>query len=129
MSHFVKIRTIIRETELLQQALRDLGFSFREGEGLVVRGDARKTETAEIVVATGSSWDIGFRRTGEGYEIVADWYRIEQRTPLRRKEFHEKVARRYAYHVVLAQAREQDLVVEEETVEDGNIVLVLSEKG
>lgn len=129
MSHFVKIQTVIRERELLKQALADLGHSFEEGDGLEVRGDSRGVERAEIVVRTGTSFDVGFRRTGDQYEIVADWYRVERTSSLRRREFVEAVTRRYAYRVVLAQAREQDLIVEEETLEDGNIVLVLSERG
>ena len=61
--------------------------------------------------------------------MVADWYRVEQLTPLRRQDFVSSVTRRYAYNVILAQAREQNLVVEEERLESGDIVIVLSERG
>jgi hypothetical protein len=129
MSHFVRIMTVLREREILKDALRDLGLAFEEGEGLEVRGDARRTETAEVVVRTTGGFDVGFRPSGEEYEIVADWYRVERSSSLRRKDFVEAVTRRYAYRVVLAEARAQNLVVEEETLEDGNIVIVLSERG
>ena len=129
MSHFVRIKTVLREREILKDALRDLGLAFEEGESLAIRGDSRQTETAEIVVRAGGGFDVGFRRSGEEYEIVADWYRVERSSSLRRKDLVEAVSRRYAYRVVLAEAREQDLVVEEETLEDGNIVIVLSERG
>ena len=129
MSHFVRIHTIIREREHLLQALRDMGLAFDEGPGLEVRGDSRRTESADIVVRTGSGSDVGFRKAGDEYEIVADWYRVEQVSSLRRGEFVAAVSRQYALHVVRAQAREQGLIVEEERTEGGDIVIVLSERG
>ena len=130
MSHFVRIQTVIREDEILRESLRALGYSFDEGESLPVRGDARSSETAQIVVRTGTGYDVGFRRSGEAYEIVADWYRVEQGTPLRRQAFIDEVTRQYSVLVVRAQAREQNLVIEEETVdEEGRIVITLSERG
>ena len=61
MSHFVRIRTQIREQEHLVQALRDLHYQFQEGQNLVVNGFLGNKETAEVVVNTGSKYDIGFR--------------------------------------------------------------------
>jgi hypothetical protein len=129
MSHFVKIRTSIREREHLMQALRDLGHTVEEGPNLTIQGDSGKTELAAIVVRTGSGYDVGFQWSGEDFTAVADWYRIEQATELKRKDFLEAVTRRYAYNVIRAHAQEENLIVEEETVEDGNIVIVLSERG
>lgn len=130
MSHFVKIRTQIREREHLVQALRDLHYSFREGENLIVRGFAGNRETAEIVVSTGSEYDIGFQRKASEYEIVADWWGVEGNTRIRRESFVQEVSRRYSYNLICEQAREQNLVVEEEqTLENGDVVLILSERG
>ena len=129
MSHFITIRTDLREREHLLAALRDLGHVPEEGEGLTVSGDSQKTETAEILVRTGCGFDVGLRRAGEGYEVVADWYRVEQLTSLRRQAFIRELTRRYAYRVICAQAKEQNLIVEEERVENGDIVIVLSERG
>ncbi|HZN60185.1 MAG TPA: DUF1257 domain-containing protein [Planctomycetota bacterium] len=128
MSHFVTIRTEIREREHLVGALRDLGLDFTEGQGLTVRGDARRGETADIVIRTGAAADIGLRWSGGVFEVVADWYRVEQTTALRRKQFLGELQRRYARRVVLDQAKAQNLVVEEERLENGDIVLLLSER-
>jgi hypothetical protein len=110
-------------------ALRDLRLAFEEGEDLPVHGDQRASERAEIVVHVTPGVDIGLRLKDGVYEIVADWYRIEQSSALRKTEFIDNLNRRYAYHVVLDQAKEQNLIVEEETQENGDIVIVLSERG
>ena len=128
MSHFVKVRTRISERSHLLDALRQLGLSFDAGEKLEVRGDRAKPEQAEIVIHLAPGTDIGFRKIGETYEIVADWYRVEQRTPIRKKNFLEELNRSYACHVIRDQAREQNLIVQEETLENGDVVIVLSER-
>ena len=130
MSHFVKIRTQIREREHLVAALRDLHHQFQEGENLVVRGYAGNRERAEVVVSTGSEYDIGFRRQAQEYEVVADWWGVEKDTPIRQQSFLQEVNRQYAYNLIQDQAREQDLIVEEEeTLENGDVVIILSERG
>lgn len=128
MSHFVTIRTELREREALLEALRDLGLAFEEGKDLPVRGDQRREERAEIVVHAAPGADVGFRRTGEAYEAVADWYRLEQQTGMKRPAFLARLSQRYGYHIVLAQAKDQNLIVEEEVLPDGEIILTLSER-
>lgn len=130
MSHFQRIRTQIREREHLVQALRDLHHQFREGENLVVRGWSGNRETAQVVVDTGSQYDIGFRRTAQEFEVVADWWGVEGNTKIRQEPFIQQVNRQYAYNVIREQAREQNLIFEEEQVmENGDRVIILSERG
>ena len=130
MSHFVRIRTQIREREHLAQALRDLHYQFQEGRNLVVRGWQGNRETAEVVVNTGSNYDIGFRRQAEEFEVVADWWGVENNTPIRQRSFLEQVRQRYSYNLVKEQAREQYLIVEEEQeLANGDVAILLSERG
>ena len=129
MSHYVRIRTQLRERNMLLRSLQDLGLPFEEGERLAVRGDPKKKEWADVIVTASPDADIGLRYNGEAYDIVADWYRIEQTGDLRREQFLKDLQRRYSYQLVLDQAKEQNLIVEEERLEDGDIVLVLSERG
>ena len=130
MSHFIRIKTQIREREHLTQALRDLHYQFQEGENLVVHGFAGNRETAQIVINNGSNYDIGFRHTTDEYEVVADWWGVERSTPIRQKTFVEQVNRQYAYNLIHEQAREQNLIVEEEQeLENGDVVIILSERG
>ena len=132
MSHFVQIRTQIREREQLVAALRDLHHQFREGENLQIRGYSGSRETAEVVVDTGSQYDIGFRRPGQQqeYECVADWWGVEGNSSIRQQSFLQQINQQYAYRVVLEEAREQDMIVEEDQVlENGDRVVLLSERG
>jgi hypothetical protein len=130
MSHFQRVRTQIREREHLVQALRDLHYQFQEGENLVVRGYAGNRETAQVVVNTGSNYDIGFQRKAQEYEVVADWWGVQRNTPIRQEAFIQQVNRQYAYNLIRQQAREQNLIVEEEqTLENGDTVIILSERG
>lgn len=130
MSHFLKIRTQIREREPLIQALRDLNCQFQEGQNLVVRGFAGNKETAEVVINTGSKYDIGFRRQGQEYEVIADWWGVERNTSIRQQSFIAQVSQRYSYNLIKEQAREQYLIVEEEQeLENGDVVILLSERG
>ena len=130
MSHFVRVRTQIRERDQLVQALRDLHYQFKVGESLAVRGYSNNTERAEVTVDTGSKYDIGFKRSAEQYEVIADWWGVEGSTRLRQQNFIQEVNRQYAYNVVLDQAREQNLIVEEEQpLENGDVVIILSERG
>lgn len=130
MSHFVQIATQIRERELLLAALRDLNLPFECGVNLTVRGFLGNCEQADIVVHASEKYDIGLRRQGEEYEVIADWWGVEKHSPLRQQSFVEQLSQRYSYHLVKQQARDQYLLVEEEEeLENGDIVLVLSERG
>lgn len=129
MSHFVRIRTQIREREHLVQALRDLHYEFQEGEELVVRGYSGNRERAEVVVNTGCEYDIGFQRKAEEYECVADWWGVQRGSSIRQETFIQEVNRQYAYNLIRDQIREQNLILEEEEEqENGDVVLVLSER-
>ena len=138
MSHFLRIRTQITERQHLVQALRDLHYRFQEGQNLLIRGFAGNTERGEVVVDTGCKYDIGFRRSGENYEAVADWDWGIQREcklqvdgqPLRQDNFIAQIQRQYAYNIIRDQVREQNLIVEDEqTMENGDLVITLSERG
>ncbi len=50
-------------------------------------------------------------------------------TDLRRQKFLERRTQRYAYNIIRDQARQQNLIVEEEQEANGDIILVLSERG
>jgi len=129
MSHFLRIKTQIREREPLVQALRDLHFQFQEGQNLSVRGYVGAKTNADIVVNTGCNYDIGFQRQAQEYEIVADWWGVQRGSPIKQDTFVQQVSRQYAYLVVQEQAREQNMIVEDErTLENGDLVITLSER-
>jgi hypothetical protein len=117
------LRTTLVEKEFLLRALEDLGFRPEVGT-VQVRGFGGNRTSAEIRVPTKNpGYDIGFRKAGEAYEMVADWWGIRDLSP---QELLERLAQRYAYHATRAKLEEQGFtLVSEETNKDGQIHLVL----
>lgn len=122
MSHFSRLKTQIVEQEYLVMALKDLGYQVEEGP-LELRGFGGQSTKVDLRVALRLSGDIGFRKAGEHYEIVADWWGVRG---IKQKDFADAVAQRYAYYATRAKLEQQGFsLVEEETGEKGQIRMVL----
>jgi hypothetical protein len=129
MSHFTKVKTVIRDRVVLSEALRQLHHQFREGDSLTVRGYQGGTQTAQVVIDTGCSYDIGFQRQADQtFDAVADWdYGVHRNAAQRYRtdawlaEVHQKCAQ----IAVLEKIKEQGWVTEENRVlETGEIEVV-----
>jgi hypothetical protein len=126
VSHFTRIPTRLTQSEFLLAALRDLGYQPQVGE-LEARGFAGNRTRVEVKIAASSGYDIGFRATVEGYEVVADWWGVPGLT---QQAFLDRLHQRYAYHAARAKLQEQGFhLVEEQTQADGRIHLVLRRMG
>jgi hypothetical protein len=123
MSHFTSITTEMVEKRFLLKALRDLGYSFEEGQ-VGIRGFRGNQTPVEIKVPIPhSDYEIGFRKTNGAYEIVADWWGIKTIT---QQDFQRQLLQRYAYQAARAKLEAQRFDLVQETVEkDGQIRLVL----
>ncbi|MCX8112974.1 MAG: DUF1257 domain-containing protein [Bacteroidia bacterium] len=122
MSHFTRIQTQFVEKEYLRKALEDLGYKVRESG--VVRGWRGQRTEAELVVESPTpGYDIGFRKSGETYEVVADWWGIRS---LKQETLLAQLRQRYAYHATLDKLQKQGFsLAAEEKQADGRIRLVL----
>jgi hypothetical protein len=124
MSHFTRVKTRMVQQDHLVAALRDLGHNPQVGD-LKARGFLGFLRTKVDVKIPAGTWgfDIGFRHTPDGYEMVADW---EGARGIKRNEFLQQLQQRYAYHATRAKLQDQgfDLVAEEKQP-DGRIHLVL----
>ena len=124
MSHFSRLKTRFVRKEFLQAALKDLGYVAECGN-LPIRGFGANRAMVEMRVRTKNpAFDIGFRRAGDAYEIVADWWGITETT---QERFAAELAQRYAYHAVRATLETQSnfAVVSESVGGDGRIHVVL----
>lgn len=123
MSHFTKIRTKLVKREHLLAALRDMNHQPREGK-VEIRGyNGQKTDVDVMISTKNPGYDLGFKKTGEEYEIVADWYGIKDINP---EQFLNQINQRYAYHAVKSRMEEQGFeVVEEENQQDKTIHLTV----
>lgn len=124
MSHFTLVKTQLRDLEKIKTALTDLGYTVKPAG--VVRGYRHNTVAADIVVDTGTAYDLGFIKKGDNVELVADFWGLK----LDRQEFLNTVTQRYAYLVVLEQAQARGFdTVAEEIQPDGSIRLVMQRWG
>ncbi|GKQ41108.1 DUF1257 domain-containing protein [Streptomyces sp. A012304] len=130
MSHFTRVRTALREPDLLVQALATLGFTTVETHDTPqplygYQGDARP-ERAEVIVRRAHigrlSNDIGFRRRADGtFEAVISAYD--------RSRYNEPwltgLARAYGHAAALRYAEDNGYEVDSDVEENGRRRLVL----
>ncbi len=130
MSHFTRVQTVIRDQALLEEALRQLNYQFQSGESVLVRGYQGNQESAQVVIDTGSAYDIGFQRQADqSFAVCADWWGVRNHTKLRQESFLQEPNRTYALLAVKRQVIEQGLIIEEENVlPNGEIELVVCER-
>ena len=123
MSHFTRLKTQIVEKELLTQALTDLGYTWEEGD-LELRGFGVERTRVELKVKSGLlGHEIGFKKSGNTYAVVADWWGVRS---AQRDQFLQKLNQRYAYHAARLKLEAQGFtLVNEETQPDGQVRLVL----
>ncbi len=123
MSHFSQIKTQIRDLSCLQEALSDLGISWKPGPQLV-RGYRGQTATAEVVIEQDNGYDIGFSQNQGQYELVADLQYWQQALSV--DGFLRQITQRYAYRTVLKETSLQGFqVAEQQQNADGSIRLVV----
>ena len=131
MSHFTRVRTKLRDPELLVKALTALGFTTVEAHDSPqtlygYQGDARP-ERAEVIIRRRHigrmSNDIGFRRREDGdFEaIISDYDRSTYD-----QAWLTKVARAYGHAAALRYAEDNGYEVNSDVVdENGQRRLVL----
>lgn len=122
MSHFTRIKTKMVDRESLIKALQDLGF-----EPIIqdqkISGFANQKVDVEIKISKRFSNDIGFKKVGDSYEIITDWWGVHG---IKREVFIPQLVQRYAYHATKSKLEEQGFtLISEETEEKGKIRLVL----
>ena len=130
MSHFTRVQTVIRDRALLEEALRQMHCQFQSGESVLVRGYQGSQESAQVVIDTGSGYDIGFQRQADqSFAVCTDWWGVRNHTKLREERFLQEVNRSYAHLAVKQQVTRQGLIIEEENVlPNGEIELVVCER-
>lgn len=116
MSHFTTIKIQIKDGPILAESLRELGYEVLLNTQ--VRGYHGQKTGAEYVIRQGNGYDLGFRRNGETYELVADFWgaKIDQQA------FVNAVNQKYAHKLLMRSVAERGFDVEaEETLEDGTV--------
>jgi Protein of unknown function (DUF1257) len=123
MSHFTRIKTQFVEKKYLTRSLQDLNYAYQDGN-VEIRGYGGNRTSVEIKIPTDNpGYDIGFRKSGEVYELVADWYGIRN---IDRQKFIAQVTQRYVYLATKDKLEAEGFsLVTEEVERDGRLHLVL----
>jgi hypothetical protein len=120
MSHFTTIQVQITNGETLEQVLQEL--DYQVDRDAMVRGYAGNKIKADYVVRQANGYDLGFRKRGENYELIADFWGAQ----IDEKAFVNEVSRRYAHKSLLASVQNQGFTIEqEETLKDGSVRVVV----
>ena len=120
MSHFTTIKVQIKNGEILNQTLQELGYQVEYNKK--VRGYAGNKTDAEYVIRQENGYDLGFRRADEEYELVADFWGAK----INQQAFVNSIMQKYAHKTLMASVQEQGFNLEEEEVlEDGTVRVVV----
>ena len=123
MSHFTSVKTQFVDINFIIKALQDLDLKFEVGQFKIRGFGGKQTEVDIKIKPAGLSYDVGLRKKGDTYEVVADWMGVHG---LDQRKFIQSLNQRYAYHATCAKLEEQGFTLATETKEkDGNIHLIL----
>ncbi|MFM6486570.1 MAG: DUF1257 domain-containing protein [Dolichospermum sp.] len=120
MSHFTTIKVDIKQGEVLLQVLQELGYQVEQNTQ--VRGYMGDKTNAEYVIRQANGYDLGFRKNGEGYELVADFWGAE----INQQEFINNISQKYAHKTLMETIQTEGFNVEEEEVlADGTLRVIV----
>lgn len=120
MSHFTTIKVQIKNGDVLYQILQELGYQVELNSQ--VRGYMGNKTNAEYVIKQSNGYDLGFRKNGEGYELVADFWGAK----INQQEFINNISQKYAHKTLMETIQTEGFNVEEEEVlADGTVRVIV----
>lgn len=126
MSHFVSIKTQIKDVDALRSAAVELGLAL-EGQGnksSVARGWASNTRQADYTVRCKGPYDVAADRQADGtYALTTDWWggHVEKEVG---KDFR-RLVQLYGVNKAINEARRRSLSVSRVNQPNGEIRLVI----
>ena len=101
------------DRDLLLQALKELGYEAEEGDDLHITNGV-KSVRVDFLVKVPYTDSIGFRKGKNGWQLTADWFRVN----LNRKKFENQLKQHYAYLSVKKSLENQGYLIAEETKDE-----------
>ena len=126
MSHFSTIKTQLKESEPLIEALNNLGFTINQ-EDKSIKGYKGRLTAVDISINLPGDTKVGFKwdNNSNAYELVTDLDLWKFEIPVER--FISKVTQMYAYQTIVSKTKEDGYqIVEQKNKNDGSIELVLT---
>jgi uncharacterized protein DUF1257 len=130
VSHMTEVKTQIKDLVCIKSTLQELGYSFAEvsdQQKVYVRGWNNAKLEADLVIRTGSPYDVGLKLLQDGkYEFVADWWAIETYTGMKQQEWTQNIVQTYSYNKVLTEVKKKGFqIVEQEEREDKSLKVMV----
>jgi len=127
VSHFSRVRTALRDREVLTASLKELGYEVAEGGTIRSRDGFREVD---LSISTKNGNGIGFVKDGDGcYNLVADWWGIGRKDRQildRLNGTLARVQRTYAERMIREQVEKEGFsLVERREDEDGSIRIMV----
>ena len=120
MSHISVMKIAFADRDLLIQALRDLGYEAEDGEALFI-SDGIKSVKVDFLVKIPYTESIGFRKGKNGWQLTADWFRVN----LDRREFENRLKQQYAYLSVKQSLESRGFNITEETRDEAQRIHIV----
>ena len=125
MSHFSRIKTSIREIDLLKKSLTNLNLVWEEKEQLI-EGYQGETHKVNLVLPQKNNIDIGFERTQDNnYQLVADLAFWDQ--PISVDAFLDSLHKEYALTTVIEETKKQgfEKISQTQNQQNGEVVIIV----
>lgn len=122
MSHFVTIKTQIKDLAALRDASAELGFAVLDHAE--ARGFAGATHKGEHVICLKGPYDIAMNQQADGsFGLTCDWWdgHVEKEVGSQ----YGRLLQLYAVHKAIREARRRSLTVQRTLRTDGSIKLTI----
>ena len=123
MSHFVAIKTSVRDVNALRKACEELGLELLE-KG-TARGYSRNTIKGDYVIRLKGPYDIAVNQDKESgsYGFSTDWYagHVEKEVGAG----YAKLLQLYAIHKTQIEARKKGLSCKRQSLADGSVKIMI----
>ena len=110
MSHISVMKVAFADRDVLLQALKALGYEIIDGDDLRITNGARSVKV-DFLVKVPYTDSIGFRKGKNGWQLTADWFRVN----MDRKIFENALKQQYAYLSVKKSLESQGFSITEES--------------
>ena len=123
MSHFSRVKTIVRDLNVLKKALTDLNIEWIT-DTKSIKGYQGNSHKVNLIIPQKNNFDIGFNWNGQEYELIADLSFWEQSLSI--ETFLNKINQRYAFHKILNETEDQGFkIVNQQNENNGTVSLTL----